>query len=74
MKFPDNIKVFIKSFFDDKTIEKTSSQINPYLEIKKEKGKYILNSKNVNYSYGGLHKAFQKIFRRKERGFRIPFA
>ncbi|MBE9480460.1 MAG: hypothetical protein IMY69_02060, partial [Bacteroidetes bacterium] len=64
MKFPDNIKVFIKSFFDDKTIEKTSSQINPYLEIKKEKGKYILNSKNVNYSYGGLHKAFQKIFRK----------
>lgn len=64
MKFPDNIKVFIKSFFDDKTIEKTSSQINPYLEIKKEKGKYILNSKNVNYSYGGLHKAFQKIFKK----------
>ena len=64
MKFSNNIKVFIKSFFYDKTIEKTGSLINPYLEIKKEKGKYILNSKNVNYSYGGLHKAFQKIFKK----------
>lgn len=34
-----------------------------YLEIKQRKGNQVLNSKNVNYSFGSLHKVFQKTFK-----------
>ncbi len=34
-----------------------------YLEIKQEKGKQVLNSTDVNYSFGSLHKVFQNTFK-----------
>jgi spermidine synthase len=46
------------------TIELTNSPWNPVLEIVLYGGKYSLNSKNTNYSYGSLHSLFKKIFKR----------
>jgi spermidine synthase len=46
------------------TVEITSSQWNPVLEIVLDAGKYSLNSENTNYSHGTLHTLFEKIFRR----------
>ncbi len=38
-----------------------------YLEVVKQKGKFILNSQNTNYSFGNLHKVFRLAFAK------IPF-
>jgi spermidine synthase len=46
------------------TIETTSSSFNPYLEVILEGGKFSLNSRNTNYSYGSLHTLFKKTFRK----------
>jgi spermidine synthase len=50
------------SFVFDKLIENSSSEINPVLEVVYREGKYLLNSRRANYSYGTLHKVFQVIF------------
>ncbi len=44
-------------------ILKTSSQANPYLEVAYYKGRFMLNTKRANYSYGGLHQLFQIAFK-----------
>lgn len=36
--------------------------MNNYLEIGLENGQLVLNSQNVNYSFGGLHRAFADTF------------
>lgn len=43
-------------------VEKEKGQINPYLKVRIEGGKYVLNSQFVNYSFGGLHSVFSKVF------------
>lgn len=38
--------------------------INQYLEVRLENGKYVLNTELVNYSFGGLHKVFKQALSR----------
>lgn len=45
-------------------IETREGTINPYLEIAKFQGRFMLNTRNVNYSFGGLHTVFEKLFRK----------
>lgn len=52
----------LESFFYPIVIEKREGTINPYLEVIKYNGKYILNNENANLSYGGLHKIFEQLF------------
>ena len=64
MNFIKNVISFFRSIFSDRIVESTSSEINSVLEVRFQNGKYVLNSKNVNYSFGGLHVVFQKFFKR----------
>jgi spermidine synthase len=52
------------SYFYPVTIELTSSNWNPVLEVVLYCGKFSLNSENTNYSHGTLHTLFEKTFRR----------
>ena len=45
-------------------VEKRKGTVTPYLEVVKSNGKYVLNSDNANYSYGGLHVLFNTFFKR----------
>jgi len=45
-------------------VEKRKGTVTPYLEVVKSNGKYVLNSDNANYSYGGLHALFNSFFKR----------
>jgi len=64
----------ILSHFFPYTIEKRNGEIDQSLEISFVNGHYVLNSKDVNYSYGGLHKAFQYTFRKLDiRSFNPKF-
>ncbi|MCD4745197.1 MAG: methyltransferase domain-containing protein [Bacteroidales bacterium] len=64
MKFISKAWKYLISFFIEQIIEKTNSEINPVIEVNFVNGRYVLNSKIANYSYGGLHKAFQKAFQK----------
>lgn len=55
---------FLLSYIYPVPVEITSSRHNPFLEIVLSDGKYTLNSRNTNYSYGTLHTLFKKIFRK----------
>ena len=44
-------------------IERTESEVNPILEVVFQDGKYMLNSSNTNYSYGGLYELFKQVFK-----------
>ncbi len=53
-------------------VEESSSIHNDKLIVAIQDGKYVLNSQNANYSFGSLHRVFQKAFkiiRLKERNF-----
>ena len=58
------INVFSKlfSYLAPITIESQSSQVNPELKIVLFQGKLILDADKANYSFGELHKVFQKSF------------
>jgi len=45
------------------SIELTSSDLNPFLEVVFREGKYNINSANTNYSCGGLYELFKLVFR-----------
>ena len=45
------------------TIYQCSSSHNPVLEVAYWRGRHILNARNANYSFGGLHKVFVNAFR-----------
>jgi len=51
------------SFFYPITVETTNSELNPLLVVVFQDGKYMLNSANANYSYGGLYDLFKLIFK-----------
>lgn len=55
---------FFLSYLYPVTVEETCSKYNPFLEIVINEGKYALNSKNTNYSFGTLHSLFIRIFRK----------
>jgi spermidine synthase len=61
-----NLKFFwryLSSFFLERVVESTSSEINPCLEVWYVYGKYTLNTDKANYSYGSLHNVLTKAFR-----------
>jgi len=61
---------FISSFLFTYTVEEKRSEVSGKLEVLYSNGKYVLDTSNVNYSFGGLHTVFQKAFgqfRIKER-------
>jgi spermidine synthase len=45
-------------------IEQSSSAVNKVLEVVKIGDRLLLNSANTNYSFGGLHRVFQKVFKK----------
>lgn len=55
---------FINSFFNEQVIDSYPSRINPQLEVALINGRYQLNAGNVNYSFGPLHDAFRKYFKK----------
>lgn len=44
-------------------VEEYTTEYNPYLEVQYNNGIKLLNTLNANYSFGGLHKVFQKAFK-----------
>ena len=53
----------ILSYMYPTIIETREGSVTPYLEITKSNGKYVLNSHNANYSFGGLHILFDAFFK-----------
>ncbi len=61
---------FLSSFLITYPIEERKSEVSGKLEVLYTNGKYVLDTPNVNYSFGGLHTVFQRAFsqyRIKER-------
>lgn len=54
----------LRSYLGEVVVERVESQKNGVLEVCLYRGRYVLNSQNANYSYAGLHKLFQKVFRK----------
>ena len=54
----------IMSFLYPMKIESRTGSLTPYLEVIKFQGKQELNSLTVNYSFGGLHKIFEQLFKK----------
>lgn len=48
------------------TLEKRKGELTSQLEITIENGRYVLNTRQVNYSFGGLHKVFEKAFEKEK--------
>jgi len=55
---------FLAKISGRQIIEMSRSEINPSLEVIKMGEKLVLNSSNANYSFGGLHRVFQKVFKK----------
>lgn len=55
-----NFQQYFPGFFP---IEKLKTDYN-YLEVNKRRGRLVLDSRSVNYSFGALHKVFQEAFKR----------
>ncbi|OFY87345.1 MAG: hypothetical protein A3K10_06875 [Bacteroidetes bacterium RIFCSPLOWO2_12_FULL_31_6] len=54
------------SYFYRIVVEKTTSDFNPGLIVAIQNGKYVLNSKNANYSFASLHRVFQQALAKIE--------
>ena len=57
----DRIRNII-SFLWGLRVKRVNSALNGALEVWYIKGKYQLDAKSVNYSYGSLHRLFQRVF------------
>jgi spermidine synthase len=55
---------WIVDSFTERVVYRTSSSFNPTLEVVRSGNHLVLDSKSVNYSYGGLHRAFRQLFRK----------
>lgn len=55
------IKKF-KSYFYPVLIDEKKGDLLPIIEVNLRKGKFVLDGKNVNYSFGSLHTVFRKSF------------
>lgn len=58
----------IFSYFKEINLESRASELNPLLEVNMVNGRLVLDTPNANYSFGGLHRAFQKIFKKLDIG------
>lgn len=56
----------IFALFSEKIVYRTGSQFNPILEIVENGSHLQLDTPHVNYSFGGLHRAFQELFRKMD--------
>ena len=69
-KFPYNFFVkenflkYFSSFLFTHVVEASKSDVSGKIEVLYSNGKYVLDSEHVNYSFGGLHKVFQIVFKR----------
>lgn len=54
---------YIMSFFREEIVEQGNSTISPGLQVWYAYGRYMLNTANVNYSFGRLDKVFRSAFR-----------
>jgi len=54
--------LWLLSHVTEVCIEKLSTPVNEELRVVMSQGRYLLNSKDLNYSYGSLQKAFEKEF------------
>lgn len=50
------------SYINRIVVEEKSTPNNPKLIVAIQEGKYVLNTSNANYSFGSLHRVFQKAF------------
>lgn len=55
---------YLGSFFQEVILDVYQSSINPDLEVAIINGRYQLNAGKVNYSFGPLHDAFRKYFKK----------
>jgi spermidine synthase len=60
----------ILSYFREEVVERSDSKINPGLQVWLAYGKLMLNSQNVNYSYGRLDTVFRSAFQQLKIGER----
>jgi spermidine synthase len=58
----NRILKFLSSFLVTYPVEERKSELSGKLEILYTNGKYVLDTPNVNYSFGGLHTVFQRAF------------
>lgn len=56
------LRQYLKKYSSRQLIESSASSVNSMLEVVKIGDKLMLNSTNTNYSFGGLHRVFQKAF------------
>jgi spermidine synthase len=52
----------ITSYLYPIKVEQCTGTVSPHLEVNLVNGKYMLDTSKVNYSYGALHKIFDKTF------------
>lgn len=57
-----NFLKFVSSFIFPFKMEERKSDVSGKLEVRFTNGRYVLDSENVNYSFGGLHTIFQQAF------------
>lgn len=57
-----NILKYMTSFFSPVRVEERRSAVSGKIEVLFSGGKYVLDSAHVNYSFGGLHRVFQRAF------------
>jgi spermidine synthase len=50
------------SYFFRLIVEQQSSKYNEQLIVAIQDGKYVLNTKNANYSFASLHRVFRQVF------------
>ena len=55
-------------FSGEKLVQRYESAVNPVVEVSINKGKYVLNSASVNFSYGLMHEVFRSYFRQDPPG------
>jgi spermidine synthase len=59
-----NCVPFLMSFLSPVKVEERKGVVTPRLEVCLSKGRYVLDAGRVNYSFGGLHAVFRKVFSR----------
>ncbi len=56
------ILLHLRSYFSEKILHEEISESGKALHVEINSGRLILNSENVNYSFGRLHDVFRKTF------------
>jgi len=64
MKFINDPFRYLSSFADEQLIGQYKSLVGPDIEVCLVNGRYQINAGSVNYSFGPLHDAFRRYFRK----------